>query len=104
MLTKPGSVIVDMATDQGGCIETSRPTPHSEPILIQEEVAHYCVANMPGTVGRTSTFAICNAALSYPIALADYGVKSAVERSPYRESAVNRNETNDTHRPVVRGV
>ncbi len=100
-LMKPGSVIVDVAVDQGGCIETSRPTTHSDPIFIEEEVVHYCVANMPGAVGRTSTFALCNVTLPYAIALADNGVKSAIERAPDLESAVNIHAGNVTNRPVA---
>src|SRR6185295_8839069 len=59
-LMKPGSVIIDVAIDQGGCLETSRPTTHSSPVYLEEDVLHYCVTNMPGAVGRTSTFALCN--------------------------------------------
>ena len=68
-LMKPGSVIIDVAIDQGGCVETSRPTTHSEPTYIVDDVLHYCVTNMPGAVGRTSTYALCNVTL--PWALAD---------------------------------
>ena len=68
-LMKPGSVIIDVAVDQGGCVETTRPTTHSEPTFVVNDVLHYCVANMPGAVGRTSTFALCNVTL--PWALAD---------------------------------
>ncbi|MFM7930320.1 MAG: alanine dehydrogenase, partial [Pirellula sp.] len=59
-LMKPGSVIIDVAIDQGGCVETSKPTTHRNPTYIVDEVLHYCVTNMPGAVGRTSTFALCN--------------------------------------------
>src|SRR6185436_4295653 len=62
---KPGSVIIDVAIDQGGCIETSRPTTHSDPTYIEEDVVHYCVTNMPGAVGRTSTYALCNVTLPW---------------------------------------
>ncbi|WP_044301925.1 alanine dehydrogenase [Rhodopirellula sallentina] len=72
-MMKPGSVIIDVAVDQGGCIETSRPTTHSDPTYIIDDVVHYCVANMPGAVGRTSTFALCNATLPYVIRLAGQG-------------------------------
>ena len=68
-LMKPGSVIIDVAVDQGGCVATTRPTTHSEPTFVVDDVLHYCVANMPGAVGRTSTFALCNVTL--PWALAD---------------------------------
>ena len=70
---KPGSVIIDVAVDQGGCIETSRPTTHQQPTFIIDDVVHYCVANMPGAVGRTSTYALCNATLPYLIRLAGQG-------------------------------
>ena len=63
-LMKPGSVIIDVAIDQGGCVETSRPTTHSEPTYMVDEVLHYCVTNMPGAVGRTSTYALCNVTLA----------------------------------------
>jgi alanine dehydrogenase len=73
-----GTVIVDVAIDQGGCFETSRPTTHQDPIYVEEGVVHYCVANMPGAVARTSTFALTNATLPYVIALADKGVHKAL--------------------------
>ena len=72
-IMKPGSVVIDVAVDQGGCIETSRPTTHSNPTYVIDEVVHYCVANMPGAVGRTSTFALCNATLPWLIRLAELG-------------------------------
>ncbi len=72
---KDGSVIVDVAVDQGGCIETCRPTTHSDPTYIEEGVVHYCVANMPGAVARTSTFALTNATLPYLVVLADEGLR-----------------------------
>ncbi len=75
---KPGSAIVDVAIDQGGCIETSVPTTHAEPTFIVDEVVHYCVANMPGAVPRTSTFALNNATLPYIIALANKGFQKAL--------------------------
>lgn len=75
---KPGSVIVDVAVDQGGCLETSRPTTHSDPVFIEEEVIHYCVGNMPGAVSRTSTFALCNATLPWVIKLTKLGLDQAV--------------------------
>ncbi|HZN58194.1 MAG TPA: alanine dehydrogenase [Planctomycetota bacterium] len=73
---KDGSVIIDVAVDQGGCIETCRPTTHSDPTFVEEGVLHYCVANMPGAVARTSTFALTNATLPYLVALAGGGVKA----------------------------
>ncbi len=74
---KPGSVIIDVAIDQGGCIETSRPTTHSEPTFIVEEVVHYCVTNMPGAVGRTSTYALCNVTLPWALQIANRGIADA---------------------------
>ncbi len=87
-LMKPGSVLIDVAIDQGGCTETSRPTTHREPTYLQEDVVHYCVTNMPGAVGRTSTFALCNATLPYVISLAQLGPLAAVtESKPLRDAA-----------------
>ena len=77
-LMKPGSVIIDVAIDQGGCVETSRPTTHSDPTYIEEDVLHYCVTNMPGAVGRTSTFALCNVTLPWVLQLANQGVEPAM--------------------------
>ena len=76
-MMKNGSVIVDVAIDQGGCVETSKPTTHHDPTYIVEGVVHYCVTNMPGAVGRTSTFALCNATLPYAKAIADKGWQRA---------------------------
>ena len=77
---KPGSVIVDVAIDQGGCFETSQPTTHADPVYVVDGVTHYCVANMPGGVPRTSTFALNNATLPFVLALADKGWKKALAR------------------------
>lgn len=79
---KPGSVIVDVAIDQGGCIETSRPTTHQQPTFTIDNVVHYCVTNMPGAVGRTSTIALCNSTLPYAIKLANKGFEKASEEDP----------------------
>src|SRR5262249_56665704 len=70
----PGSVIVDVSIDQGGCAETSRPTTHSQPTYVVDGVVHYCVANMPGAVSRTSTFALTNVTVPFVLALADNGL------------------------------
>ncbi|MBY5991680.1 alanine dehydrogenase [Ferrimonas balearica] len=75
---KPGAAIVDVAIDQGGCVETSKPTTHQDPVYIVDDVVHYCVANMPGAVPRTSTFALNNATLPYIIALAEKGYAKAL--------------------------
>ncbi len=79
---KPGSVVVDVAIDQGGCFETSRATTHQDPTYIVDEVVHYCVANMPGAVARTSTYALNNATLPYVLALADKGYEAALRVLP----------------------
>lgn len=99
-LMKAGSVIIDVAVDQGGCVETARPTTHSEPTYIIDDVVHYCVANMPGAVGRTSTFALCNATSRWVQALANQGVSAA---SSFRElaTAVNVHEGVITNRAVA---
>lgn len=84
---KPGSVIIDVAVDQGGCVETSRPTTHSDPTYIVDGIVHYCVANMPGAVGRTSTFALCNATLTWVLRLATTGIDAILtDKGPLRES------------------
>jgi alanine dehydrogenase len=88
-LMKPGAVIIDVAIDQGGCIATSRPTTHAEPTYIVDDVVHYCVTNMPGAVGRTSTYALCNATLPYVLQLAGEGVATAARECPAIRSAVN---------------
>ena len=80
-LMKPGSVIIDVAIDQGGCVETSRPTTHSQPTFIVDDVLHYCVTNMPGAVGRTSTYALCNVTLPWALAIANRGIDQATAES-----------------------
>ena len=75
---RPGSVVVDVAIDQGGCFETSRPTTHEDPTYVVDDIVHYCVANMPGAVPRTSTYALNNATLPFTLALADKGAKQAM--------------------------
>jgi alanine dehydrogenase len=79
---RPGSVVVDIAIDQGGCFETSRPTTHSDPTYVEEGVVHYCVANIPGAVARTSTLALTNATLRYLVIVADHGVRGAATSDP----------------------
>ncbi len=88
-LMKPGSVIIDVAIDQGGCVETSRPTTHSEPVYLVDEVLHYCVTNMPGAVGRTSTYALCNVTLPWALQLANRGLESAAASLPPIARAIN---------------
>src|SRR5215475_14457366 len=88
-LMKHGSVIIDVAIDQGGCIATSRPTTHSEPTYIVHDVVHYCVTNMPGAVGRTSTFALCNVTLPWALEIADRGIEAAAKALPPLAHAIN---------------
>ncbi len=86
---KRGSVLVDIAIDQGGCFETSRPTTHADPVFIEEGVIHYCVANMPGAVARTSAFALNNATLPFAIKLANLGAERAMAADPYLAAGLN---------------
>jgi alanine dehydrogenase len=86
---KPGAVFCDVAIDQGGCAETSRPTTHSEPVYVVDRITHYCVANMPGAVPITSTKALTNATLPYVEAIADHGLSEAVARDPALAHGVN---------------
>ncbi|MCG6507588.1 alanine dehydrogenase, partial [Vibrio parahaemolyticus] len=79
---KPGSAVVDVAIDQGGCFETSHATTHANPTYIVDDVVHYCVANMPGAVARTSTFALNNATLPYIVKLANRGYQAALTSDP----------------------
>jgi alanine dehydrogenase len=99
-LMKHGSVIIDVAVDQGGCVETAKPTTHSEPTYIVNDVLHYCVSNMPGAVGRTSTFALCNVTLPWALQLANGGIDAA-QRSPELTSAVNIYQGRVTNEPVA---
>jgi alanine dehydrogenase len=85
----PGSVLIDVAIDQGGCIETSRPTTHSNPTYKVDDVVHYCVTNMPGAVGRTSTYALCNVTLPYALQLAKKGLDRAVRENPALAQGIN---------------
>ena len=100
-LMKPGSVIIDVAIDQGGCVETSHPTTHSDPTFIEEDVVHYCVANMPGAVGRTSTFALCNVTLPWALEIAKRGLTEAARRHRAIRAAVNIHAGHVTNEPVA---
>ncbi len=86
---KPGAVIIDVCIDQGGCVETSRPTTHADPTYVVEGIVHYCVTNMPGAVGRTSTHALCNVTFPYVMKLADLGLLAACQQDPGLIEAVN---------------
>ncbi len=88
-MMKPGSVLVDIAIDQGGCIETSRPTTHQDPIYVEEGVTHYCVANMPAAYARTATQALTNVTYRYIEALADHGVMGALKRDSHLLAGLN---------------
>ena len=99
-----GSVIVDIAIDQGGTAETSRPTTHAAPTYVVDEVVHYCVANMPGAVARTSTFALNNATLPYLLALADKGPLQAVAADPWLRTGLNIHAGRITHPAVAQAL
>jgi alanine dehydrogenase len=101
---RPGSVIVDVAIDQGGCIATARPTTHSEPTYITYGVVHYCVTNMPGAVPRTSTIGLSNATLPYGLALADFGLEGAILRDPELARGVNVINGKVTHPGVAEAL
>jgi len=101
---KPGSVVVDVAIDQGGCFETSRPTTHAEPTFVVDGVVHYCVANMPGAVARTSTYALNNATLPFTLQLANLGWKKALAANPHLRAGLNVCEGRVTHREVAEAL
>ena len=86
---RPGSVLVDIAIDQGGCFETSRPTTHAEPTYVEEGCVHYCVTNMPGAVARTSTIALNNATLPFTLALANKGYRKALTEDKHLRNGLN---------------
>lgn len=98
---KPGAVVVDVAIDQGGCFETSRPTTHAEPIYAVDDVIHYCVANMPGGVPRTSTFALNNVTLPHVLALADKGYRKALQDDPHLLAGLNVHKGDVTYEQVA---
>jgi alanine dehydrogenase len=101
---KPGAVIVDIAIDQGGCTATSRPTTHSAPTYLVDEVVHYCVTNMPGAVARTSTFALNNVTLPFILALADGGARRALGEDAHLRNGLNVYEGKVTHRAVAQAL
>ncbi len=100
-LMKQGSVIVDVAIDQGGCVETSRPTTHREPTYVIDGVVHYCVTNMPGAVGRTSTYALCNVTLPYVLQFAGKGWQDVAASHPGVAEGVNIHQGQVTNRAVA---
>ena len=101
---KAGSVMVDVAIDQGGCFETSRPTTHTDPTYVVDDVLHYCVANMPGAVPITSTGALTNVTLPYIEAIADKGAERAIAEDPALAKGVNVADGKVTYRPVADAV
>ena len=98
---KPGAVIVDVGVDQGGCVETIHPTTHEDPTYIVDNVIHYGVANMPGAVGRTSTFALTNATLPYALKLADLGYPKACAEDPGLAEGLNVERGKVTNKAVA---
>ena len=98
---RAGSVLVDIAIDQGGCFETSKPTTHAEPTYVEEGVVHYCVTNMPGAVARTSTFALNNATLPFTMALANKGYRRALAEDPHLREGLNVANGKVTCKPVA---
>jgi alanine dehydrogenase len=100
---KPGAVIIDVAIDQGGCFETSRPTTHADPVYVVDGIVHYTVANMPGAVAKTSTWALTNATLPYALEIADKGWRRALKENPEMRSGANVVQGKVTH-PAVAGA
>ncbi len=101
---RPGSVLVDISIDQGGCFETSRPTTHADPTYVESSVIHYCVTNMPGAVARTSTFALNNATLPFALALAEKGWRKALAEDPHLRAGLNLAGGRVTHDAVARAL
>ena len=106
MLTSmtPGAVLVDVAIDQGGCFETSKPTTHEDPIYIVDGIVHYCVANMPGGVARTSTYALNNVTLPHALKIAGKGWIEALESDPHLRNGLNVCHGQVTCEPVARDL
>ncbi|MFN5627193.1 MAG: alanine dehydrogenase [Planctomyces sp.] len=100
-IMKPGAVVIDVCIDQGGCFETSRPTTHSAPTYLVDGILHYCVTNMPGAVGRTSTYALCNVTFPYLKRIVSEGLQAACQRDPGLAAAVNMLEGRVTNQAVA---
>lgn len=98
---RPGAVLVDVAIDQGGCFETSHATTHAEPTYVIDDVVHYCVANMPGAVPRTSTYALNNATLPFGLQLADKGYRQALQDNPFLLEGLNVYHGKITYKAVA---
>lgn len=103
-LMKRGSVLVDIAIDQGGCFETSRATTHADPVFVVDGIIHYCVANMPGAVARTSTFALNNATLPFVLRLADKGAAAAMAADPHLAAGLNVADGHIRHQAVAEAL
>jgi alanine dehydrogenase len=101
-LMKPGAVVIDVSIDQGGCLETSRPTTHSKPTYMVEGIVHYCVTNMPGAVGRTSTYALCNVTFPYVLKIARDGLHATAQSDPGFAAAVNMLNGHVTNEAVAK--
>ena len=101
---KQGTVIVDVAVDQGGCCETCRPTTHDQPVFKVDNIIHYCVANMPGAVPRTATFALTNMTISYALKIANQSLKAAVASDPALAKGINIYRTHVTHETVAQDL
>lgn len=101
---EPGSVIVDVSIDQGGCVETARPTYHDNPTYVVHDVTHYMVANMPGAVPRTSTYALTNATIKYVVKLADHGLEGAIKDTPHIVSGLNTYKGGVPHAAVAEAL
>ena len=100
-IMKPGAVIIDVAIDQGGCVETARPTTHSDPTYIEDGIVHYCVTNMPGAVGRTSTYALCNVTFPYVLQIARRGLAGAAAIEAGFANAINIHAGQVTNKAVA---
>jgi alanine dehydrogenase len=98
---QPGAVLVDVAIDQGGCFETSKATTHAEPTFLVDRIVHYCVANMPGAVARTSTYALNNVTLPHALRIANMGWKSALKADPHLSAGLNVHEGQITYKAVA---
>ncbi len=101
---KPGAVLVDVAIDQGGCFETSKATTHADPTYVVDGIVHYCVANMPGAVARTSTYALNNVTMPHALRIADMGWKAALQANPHLAAGLNVHEGRITYEAVARDL
>jgi alanine dehydrogenase len=101
---RPGAVLVDISIDQGGCFETSKPTTHDDPVFIVDSIIHYCVANMPGAVSRTSAFALNNATLPFTLALANKGCRQALQDDPHLANGLNVYDGAIAHEAVAKDL